>query len=111
MELSKAHLDNIKALKSAILQSRYRAASLINKALLKLYFAVGRFISQMRLFFQSWATETAISSSSTTRLESSDLQEITFGLSVATKSEDSFLKASFTRRRNAKKINGLVCLS
>jgi len=45
MELSKSHLDNIKALKSAILQSRYRAAALVNKELLTLYFAVGKFIS------------------------------------------------------------------
>lgn len=45
MELSKSYLDNIKALKSAILQSRYRAATLVNKELLTLYFAVGKFIS------------------------------------------------------------------
>ncbi|WP_231425431.1 DUF1016 N-terminal domain-containing protein [Pedobacter sp. Leaf250] len=45
MELSKSYLDNIKALKSAILQSRYQAVSLVNKELLTLYFAVGRFIS------------------------------------------------------------------
>ncbi|MCX2473135.1 PDDEXK nuclease domain-containing protein [Pedobacter sp. MC2016-05] len=46
MELAESHLDNIKALKSAILQSRYRAAALVNKELLSLYFAVGKFISQ-----------------------------------------------------------------
>lgn len=46
MELAESHLDNIKALKSAILQSRYRAAALVNKELLSLYFAVGQFISQ-----------------------------------------------------------------
>lgn len=46
MELSGNHIDTIKALKSAILQSRYRAAALVNKELLNLYFAVGKFISQ-----------------------------------------------------------------
>ncbi|RNL56860.1 DUF1016 N-terminal domain-containing protein [Pedobacter jejuensis] len=45
MELSKNYIENIKALKSAILQSRYRAASLVNKELLTLYFAIGKFIS------------------------------------------------------------------
>lgn len=37
--------ENIKLLKSAILQSRYRAALAVNKELLFLYFAVGKFIS------------------------------------------------------------------
>ena len=46
MELANNHLDNIKSLKSAILQSRYRAAALVNKELLTLYFAVGKFISR-----------------------------------------------------------------
>ncbi|GGI28103.1 DUF1016 N-terminal domain-containing protein [Pedobacter mendelii] len=45
MELSKNYIENIKALKSAILQSRYRAATLVNKELLTLYFAIGKFIS------------------------------------------------------------------
>jgi len=45
MEPGKSYLNNIKALKSAILQSRYRAATLVNKELLTLYFAVGKFIS------------------------------------------------------------------
>jgi predicted nuclease of restriction endonuclease-like (RecB) superfamily len=39
------YTSDIKLLKSAILQSRYRAASLVNKELLFLYFAVGKFIS------------------------------------------------------------------
>jgi len=45
MEISKNYLDSIKALKSAILQSRYRAATLVNKELLTLYISVGQFIS------------------------------------------------------------------
>jgi len=45
MELFNSYPDNIKALKSAILQSRYRAASLVNKKLLTPYLAVGKFIS------------------------------------------------------------------
>ncbi|WP_231490653.1 YhcG family protein [Pedobacter sp. Leaf170] len=46
MELSKNYLDNINALKSAILKSRYKAATIVNKELLILYFAIGRFISR-----------------------------------------------------------------
>ena len=45
MELFNSYPDNIKALKSAILQSRYRTASLVNKKLLTPYLAVGKFIS------------------------------------------------------------------
>ncbi|UKT63321.1 PDDEXK nuclease domain-containing protein [Pedobacter mucosus] len=45
MEVSKTNVESIIALKSAILQSRYRAATLVNKELLMLYFAVGKFIS------------------------------------------------------------------
>lgn len=35
----------IQAIKSAILQSRYRAATLVNKEMLSLYFGIGKFIS------------------------------------------------------------------
>jgi len=56
MELSKSHLENIKALKSAILQSRYRAATLVNKELLTLYFAVGKFISQ-KIKVEKWGAK------------------------------------------------------
>lgn len=34
----------IKTLKSAILQSRYRAAKLANREMLSLYFGIGKFI-------------------------------------------------------------------
>jgi len=56
MELSKSDLENIKALKSAILQSRYRAATLVNKELLTLYFAVGKFISQ-KIKVEKWGAK------------------------------------------------------
>lgn len=36
----------IQAIKSAILQSRYRAATLVNRELLSLYFGIGKFISE-----------------------------------------------------------------
>ena len=36
----------IQAIKSAILQSRYRAAALVNRELLSLYFGIGKFISE-----------------------------------------------------------------
>ena len=39
----------IKALKNAILQSRYRAAKLANREMLSLYFGIGRFISDNSL--------------------------------------------------------------
>jgi predicted nuclease of restriction endonuclease-like (RecB) superfamily len=56
MELGKSYLDNIKALKSAILQSRYRAATLVNKELLTLYFAVGKFIS-VKIKEEKWGAK------------------------------------------------------
>jgi hypothetical protein len=36
----------IQAIKSAILQSRYKAAALVNRELLSLYFGIGKFISK-----------------------------------------------------------------
>lgn len=36
----------IQAIKSAILQSRYRAATLVNREMLSLYFGIGKFISE-----------------------------------------------------------------
>lgn len=39
------YIDAIRQIKSAILQSRYTAATLINKELLALYFYVGEFVS------------------------------------------------------------------
>jgi hypothetical protein len=36
----------IQAIKSAILQSRYRAAALANREMLSLYFGIGKFISE-----------------------------------------------------------------
>ncbi|QPH38168.1 PDDEXK nuclease domain-containing protein [Pedobacter endophyticus] len=68
MELSKAHLDNIKALKSAILQSRYRAASLVNKELLTLYFAVGKFISR-KIEEEKWGAKVIENLSADLQLE------------------------------------------
>jgi predicted nuclease of restriction endonuclease-like (RecB) superfamily len=56
MEPGKSYLDNIKALKSAILQSRYRAATLVNKELLTLYFAVGKFIS-VKIKEEKWGAK------------------------------------------------------
>ncbi len=56
MEPGKSYLDNIKTLKSAILQSRYRAATLVNKELLTLYFAVGKFIS-VKIKEEKWGAK------------------------------------------------------
>jgi len=68
MELSKTYLDNIKALKSAILQSRYRAASLVNKELLTLYFAVGKFIS-LKIEEEKWGAKVIENLSADLQLE------------------------------------------
>jgi len=68
MELAKSHLDNIKALKSAILQSRYRAASLVNKELLNLYFAVGKFISN-KIEEEKWGAKVIENLSADLQLE------------------------------------------
>lgn len=46
MESITNYSESIKALKSAILSSRYKAATLVNKELLLLYFTVGKFISE-----------------------------------------------------------------
>ena len=46
MENIANYSESIKALKSAILSSRYKAAALVNKELLLLYFTVGKFISE-----------------------------------------------------------------
>jgi predicted nuclease of restriction endonuclease-like (RecB) superfamily len=40
-----SYTDSIKQIKNAILQSRYIAASLVNRELLSLYFSVGEFVS------------------------------------------------------------------
>lgn len=46
MESIANYSESIKALKSAILSSRYKAATSVNKELLLLYFTVGKFISE-----------------------------------------------------------------
>lgn len=46
MESIANYSESIKALKSAILSSRYKAATFVNKELLLLYFTVGKFISE-----------------------------------------------------------------
>lgn len=68
MESSKSYLNNIKALKSAILQSRYRAAALVNKELLSLYFAVGKFISQ-KIEEEKWGAKVIENLSADLQLE------------------------------------------
>ncbi|MDR1884214.1 MAG: hypothetical protein LBR26_15745 [Prevotella sp.] len=41
-----SYSEAIKAIKSAILQSRYRAAALANREMLSLYFGIGKYISE-----------------------------------------------------------------
>ena len=44
-QITSAYADAVKAIKEAILESRYRAARLVNKELLALYYAIGGYIS------------------------------------------------------------------
>lgn len=67
MELSTSHFE-IKALKSAILQRRYQVAALVNKELLTLYFAVGKFISR-KIEEEKWRVKVIENLSSDLQLE------------------------------------------
>ena len=49
------YLQAVKAIKQAILESRYRAARLVNKEVLALYYAIGGFIS-FRSRTAQWGT-------------------------------------------------------
>lgn len=44
--MSMNYADVVRQIKTAILQSRYRAAKLVNRELLSLYFGIGKFISE-----------------------------------------------------------------
>lgn len=56
MESITNYSESIKALKSAILSSRYKAATLVNKELLLLYFTVGKFISE-KIAKEKWGAK------------------------------------------------------
>ena len=45
-ELNKNYSEAIRAIKSAILKSRYRAAALVNREMLSLYYGIGKYISE-----------------------------------------------------------------
>ena len=40
------YIEAVKVIKGAILQSQYRAASLVNKEQLSLYYGIGRYVSE-----------------------------------------------------------------
>lgn len=44
-QITAAYAEAVKAIKEAILESRYRAARLVNKEVLALYYAIGGYIS------------------------------------------------------------------
>ena len=44
-QITAAYADAVSAIKEAILESRYRAARLVNKEVLALYYAIGGYIS------------------------------------------------------------------
>jgi predicted nuclease of restriction endonuclease-like (RecB) superfamily len=46
MELNKTYKEAVKDIKEAILRSQYRAASMVNKEQLSLYYGIGRYVSQ-----------------------------------------------------------------
>ena len=54
-QITKEYIQAVKAIKQAILESRYRAARLVNKEVLALYYAIGGFIS-LRSRTAQWGT-------------------------------------------------------
>ena len=44
-QITTSYAEAVKAIKEAILESRYRAARLVNKEVLALYYAIGGYIS------------------------------------------------------------------
>ena len=54
-QITKEYLQAVKAIKQAILESRYKAARLVNKEILALYFAIGDYIS-VRSRAAKWGT-------------------------------------------------------
>ena len=54
-QITKEYIQAVKAIKQAILESRYRAARLVNKEVLALYYAIGGFIS-LRSRAAQWGT-------------------------------------------------------
>ena len=44
-QITATYAEAVKAIKEAILESRYRAARLVNKEVLALYYAIGGYIS------------------------------------------------------------------
>ena len=54
-QITKDYLQAVKAIKQAILESRYRAARLVNKEVLALYYAIGGYIS-VRSRAAKWGT-------------------------------------------------------
>ena len=54
-QITSDYLQAVKAIKQAILESRYRAARLVNKEVLALYYAIGGYIS-VRSRSAKWGT-------------------------------------------------------
>ena len=54
-QITKEYIQAVKAIKQAILESRYRAARLVNKEVLALYYAIGGYIS-VRSRAAKWGT-------------------------------------------------------
>ena len=54
-QITKEYIQAVKAIKQAILESRYRAARLVNKEALALYYAIGGYIS-VRSRAAKWGT-------------------------------------------------------
>ena len=48
-QITATYAEAVKAIKEAILESRYRAARLVNKEILALYYAIGGYISVQRI--------------------------------------------------------------
>ena len=54
-QITTSYAEAVKAIKEAILESRYRAARLVNKEVLALYYAIGGYISVQSRAASRWA--------------------------------------------------------
>lgn len=72
-QLSANYLPAVKAIKQAILESRYRAARLVNKEMLALYYWVGNYVS-VHSRVDAWNTHAiaVISKNAPTRIAGTD---------------------------------------
>lgn len=78
MEINKSletkYTTAVQTIKTAILQSQYQAAKLVNKEQLALYYGIGRYLKNIRTFYEEWSVLdiTPAVSTAETKLENND---------------------------------------